>query len=73
MMFLLLQVSYISTDSQNYITQTANIDSSVDSSHTWIGLTRGQYQFSVVAFTSKGPGEVNSIGISTVPSKLIDN
>ena len=71
MMFLLSQVSYIGTDSQNYAIQKANIDSSVNSSYTWIGLTQGQYQFSVVAFTSKGPGDIDSVKVSTVPSKLI--
>ena len=71
MMFLLSQVSYISTNSQNYILQTVDRDSSINSSYTWIGLTQGQYQFSVVAFTSKGPGDVNSVDVSTIPSKLI--
>ena len=61
----------IGTDSQNYTLQTADIDSSINSSHTWIGLTRDQYQFSVVAFTSKGPGDIDSVKVSTVPSKLI--
>ena len=64
-------MSYIGTDSQNYAIQKANIDSSVNSSYTWIGLIQGQYQFSVVAFTSKGPGEVDSVNVITVNSKLI--
>ena len=70
-MFLLSQVSYIGTDSQNYAIQKANIDSSVNSSYTWISLIQGQYQFSVVAFTSKGPGEDDSVNVITVNSKLI--
>ena len=34
---------------------------------------QGEYQFSVVAYTSKGPGETASLMISTLPdnSKLI--
>ena len=68
---LLSQVSYISTNSQNYTLQTVDIDSSVNSSYTWIGLIQGQYQFSVVAFTSKGPGEDDSVNVITVNSKLI--
>ena len=64
-------MSYISIDSQNCIIQTENIGSNIDSSHVWIGLTQGQYQFSVVAFTSQGPGEDDSVNVFTVPSKLI--
>ena len=73
MMFLMSQVFYIriGTDSQNYTLQTTDRDSSINSSHTWIGLIRGQYQFSVVAFNSKGPGDIDSVKVSTVPSKLI--
>ena len=61
----------IGTDTQNYTLQTVDLDSSIDSSLTLIGLTRGQYQFSVVAFTSEGPGDIDSVKVSTVPSKLI--
>ena len=66
-------MSYIrlGTDTQDYAIQTTDIDCSIDSSFTWFGLTRGLYQFSVVAFTSKGPGDINSVNVSTVPSKLI--
>ena len=64
-------MSYIGIDSQDNIIQTASIGSNINSSHVWIGLTQGQYQFSVVAFTSKGPGEDDSVNVFTVPSKLI--
>ena len=48
------------------------MSSSIGSSHTWTGLIRGEYLFSVVAFTDKGgPGEANSVNVSTVPSKFI--
>ena len=33
------------------------------SSYTWTDLTQGQYQFSVVAYTSKGSGETASLMI----------
>ena len=64
-------MSYISGDSQDYAIETADVDSCIYSSYTWIGLTQGQYQFSVVAFTSKGSGDINSVNVSIVPSKLI--
>ena len=34
-------------------------------------LIQGEYQFSVVAFTSKGPGEAANVPLSALPSKLI--
>ena len=39
-------------------------NSSIESSYTWTDLIQGEYQFSVVAFTSKGPGESASLMLS---------
>ena len=46
---------------------------SIESSYTWDNLIQGEYQFSVVAFTDKGPGEAASLTLSTLPNngKLI--
>ena len=73
------QVSYITTNSQHEvfydhtILQVDNTCSSIELSYTWNNLIQGEYQFSVVAFTSKGPGEAASLILSTLPSdgKLI--
>ena len=35
-------------------------------SYTWTDLIQGRYQFSVVAFTRVGPGEVASLMLSTL-------
>ena len=36
-------------------------NSIIESSYAWTDLIQGEYQFSVVAFTSKGPGEVANL------------
>ena len=72
-------MSYTATNPQqeklyNYtILQVDNTCSSIESSYTWDNLIQGEYQFSVVAFTSKGPGEAASLMLSTLPNdgKLI--
>ena len=72
-------MSYIATNTQreifyNYtILQVDNTCSSIESSYTWSDLIQGEYQFSVVAFTSKGPGEAANLTLSTSlnNSKLI--
>ena len=50
-----------------------NICSSTESSYTWTNLTQGEYEFSVIAYTSKGSGKAASLMISTLPNygKLI--
>ena len=40
----------------------------MESSYTWSNLIQGEYQFSVVAFTSKGPGEAANLTLSTLPN-----
>ena len=37
-------------------------------SYTWSGLIQGRHQFSVIAFTRVGPGEVASLMLSTLPN-----
>ena len=37
-------------------------------SYTWTDLIQGRYQFSVVAFTRVGPGEVANLTLSTLPT-----
>ena len=37
-------------------------------SYTWTDLIQGRYQFSVVAFTRVGPGDVVSLMLSTLPT-----
>ena len=72
-------MSYIATNPQqeklcNYtILQVDNSSCSVESSYTWSNLIQDEYQFSVVAFTSKGPGEAASLMLSTLSNdgKLI--
>ena len=72
-------MSYIATNPQheifcNYtILQVDNSSCSIESSYTWSNLIRAEYQFSVVAFTSKGPGEAANLTLSTLPNngKLI--
>ena len=72
-------MSYIATDSRhevfyNYtILQVDNSCSSIESSYTWSNLIQGEYQFSVVAFTSEGQGEAANLTLSTLPNngKLI--
>ena len=41
---------------------------SIESSYTWNNLIQGEYQFNVVAFTSKGPGEAANLMLSTLPN-----
>ena len=43
-----------------------DINSDIDSSYTWSNLIQGRYQFSVVAFTSTGPGKAASFMLSVV-------
>ena len=70
-------MSYIATNSQHEIVYTIiqvdNTCSSIESSYTWSNLIQDEYQFSVIAFTSKGPGEAASLTLSTLPNngKLI--
>ena len=45
-----------------------DINSSIDLSYTWSNLIRGRYNFSVVAFTSKGPGETATFMLSILPA-----
>ena len=40
----------------------------MESSYIWSNLIQGEYQFSVVAFTSKGPGEAANLILSTLPN-----
>ena len=69
-----MQVSYIATNAQheifyNYtIIQVDNTCSSIESSYTWNNLIQGEYQFTVITFTSKGPGEPANITLSTLPN-----
>ena len=70
---------YIGTNSDgeiiydSIILQVNNICSSIESSYTWTNLTQSEYEFSVIAYTSKGPGKAASLMISTLPKygKLI--
>ena len=49
------------------ITQPADNDTIV--SYTWTNLVyRGSYQFGVVAFTGKGPGEAANLPFDIIPS-----
>ena len=65
-------MSYTATNTQleifyNFtIVQVDNTCSSIESSYTWSNLIRGEYQFSVVAFTSEGPGEAANLSLSTL-------
>ena len=66
-------MSYIATNSQNKIfdyaiLQVDNTCSSIEPSYTWSNLIPGEYQFSVVTFTSKGPGEAANLMLSTLPN-----
>ena len=57
---MFLQVSYIGTNSQGEIFNDHDIrqaDNSSSSIYTWTGLMPGDYEFSVIAFTSRGPGD----------------
>ena len=64
-------MSYIATSTQHEmfynftILQVDNTCSSIESSYTWSNLIQGEYQFSVVPFTSKGPGEAANLTLST--------
>lgn len=40
----------------------------IEASYTWSDIIQGEYQFSVVAFTSKGPGKAANLMLSTRPS-----
>ena len=66
------QVSYVVTNSQGEMfynfTILAADKSCIESSYTWTDLIQGEYQFSVVAFTSKGPGEAANVILSELPS-----
>ena len=56
----MLQVSYVIISSQRSDSVIVSADNANTlSSYTWTNLVyQGRYQFSVVAFTSAGPGEV---------------
>ena len=63
---LAVQVSFTGTNSKDEIVnnsfiQTVYTNSTINSSFTWSNLIHGEYQFSVVAFTSKGPGEAANL------------
>ena len=65
------QVFYSAIDLQGELAYNSaflqtDINSDVDSSYTWSNLIQGRYQFSVVAFTSKGPGKAASFMLSVV-------
>ena len=71
-MLIVIQVSYSVVDLQSeivygFIIVLADNNSSVE--YTWNNLIRGRYQFSVVAFTSQGPGDAASFMLSI----LLDN
>ena len=55
----------------NSMNQSAD-NSSAESSYTWTNLIhRGRYQFSVVAFTSQGPGEAANLMLNISRGKLL--
>ena len=63
-----MQVSYTGTNSQgetvsDSIIQKADTNSNINLSYTWpwSNLIQGEYQFSVVAFTSEGRGEAANL------------
>ena len=62
------QVLYVGINSEGKIFHKFTIQqessSSNRSSYTWNNLIQGEYQFSVVAFTSKGPGEATNLTLS---------
>ena len=69
------QVSYSVVDLQSetfYDYSILKVDNScscsIESSYTWSNLIQGEYQFSVVAFTSEGPGEAANSILSTIPN-----
>ena len=46
-------------------------NNNTESLYTWTNLVyQGEYQFSVVAFTSQGPGDADSLIVDTQGSKL---
>ena len=68
-------MSYIATNLQhkafyNYtiLLVDSSCSCSIVSSYTWTDLIQGEYHFSVVAFTNKGPGEAASLMLSTIPN-----
>ena len=69
---IFLQVLYVGINSEGKILHGFAIQqessSSNRSSYTWSNLIQGDYQFSVVAFTSKGPGEAANLTLSTLPN-----
>ena len=66
----ILQVFYAGINPEGNILQSfiIKVDSSIESSYTWHGLTQGRHQFNVVAFTNKGPGEAASLMLCTLPN-----
>ena len=53
------------------INQSAN-NNSPESSYTWTNLVyRGRYQFTVIAFTSQGPGEAANLPFDTQSGELL--
>ena len=70
---LLSQVSYTAGTRSTFAILNTAQSNDVTSSYTWIDLVRGKYQFSVVAFTSEGPGIAASedVDVSVPSSELI--
>ena len=66
------QVLYVGINSEGKIFHSFAIQqessNSNRSSYTWNNLIQGEYQFSVVAFTNKGPGEAANLTLSTLPN-----
>ena len=68
----ILQVFYVGVTLEGEIfhsfaiQQIDNSSDNTESSYTWSDLIQGRHQFSVVAFTSKGPGEAASLMLSTL-------
>ena len=67
-------MSYIATNTQHEIPYNFailpvdNTCSSNELSYTWSNLVPGEYQFSVVEFTSRGPGEAANVMLFILPS-----
>ena len=56
---------------QSFVILPANISSSTESFYRWLDLIRGSYQFSVVASTNNGSGDVADVMLSTLSGELI--
>ena len=70
---------YVSVNSEGKIFQNFTIhnihkednSSNIRSSYVWTDLIPTRHRFSVVAFTSKGPGEAATLMLSTLPVKSV--